>query len=839
MNRRDRRAARSQDRAGGHAGDPQTSRLFRDALRLHQAGRLSEAADLYREIIAVEPTHLGSLQNLGAIAVDAQLHPLAIELFRRAIALNDAVPDYHRNIAIALSVLGQFDDAIHHARRAIALKPAEIGAYLILGDVLEKKNQVTEALHCYEDAARLEAGSAAVHLRLGQLQLRLGLLTEADTSLGRALALAPQSAATLFYLGNLRAQQGQPQSAVDSYLRSIEIDPERLETHLNLCAALMAQSKYPEAIAHYQQILAYKPDFVDGYRSLATAYLVSNDPLNALETARQALRLAETSAGKSLVAASLLELANATLVPRDAEMAELFIRAISEPWGRPDQLMGYGIKLVRADADIAACIDRAVAAWPAHLSSDELFGPTGFSAVSHQQVLRCMLENGLIGNLGIERFLTNARLCLLQTATASSPGDVLAEESLGFYAALSRQCFINEYVYAQTDQEQIAVEKLRGALASALRARSPFPVLWLVACAAYAPLHALAGSETLLEQPWPEAVDGVLTQQIREPLEERRLRDTIPRLTPIEDAVSVRVRDQYEENPYPRWIKSPVPSVRLGPDPFIRQSFPFAKFRNLDKAGDIDFLTAGCGTGQQLMDKSQAIVGAHCLAVDLSLSSLCYAKRKTDALGIRNIEFGHADILRLDALGRSFDIIECGGVLHHLGDPEAGWRVLVSLLRPNGFMRVALYSELARARIVAAQKLAAGRGVDQTADDIRRFRQEFLANPDAGMVRNVTSVVDFFSTSTCRDLLFHVQEHRFTLPRIKTFIEANDLQCIGIEVPSPVRSRYAEQFPEDAAMNDLDRWHRFEEQYPDTFIGMYQFWVQKGAGGQNMRADAA
>jgi SAM-dependent methyltransferase len=232
-----------------------------------------------------------------------------------------------------------------------------------------------------------------------------------------------------------------------------------------------------------------------------------------------------------------------------------------------------------------------------------------------------------------------------------------------------------------------------------------------------------------------------------------------------------------------------------------------------------------------LLDLAQNIAGARTLAVDLSLASLGYAKRQAEALGLRNIEFGQADIMRLGALGRSFDIIECCGVLHHLDDPEAGWRVLVALLRPNGLMRVALYSELARAQIVVAQNFAAQRGAGRTTEDIRQFRQDLLAHPDQALVRAITGIGDFFSISPCRDLLLHAREHRMTLPWIKCFLAGNDLQFLEFHLPPTVRRRYAERFPEDATMTDLDRWHVFEQENPRTFIGMYQFWLQKGAGG--------
>ena len=86
---------------------------------------------------------------------------------------------------------------------------------------------------------------------------------------------------------------------------------------------------------------------------------------------------------------------------------------------------------------------------------------------------------------------------------------------------------------------------------------------------------------------------------------------------------------------------------------------------------------------------------------------------------------------------------------------------------------------------------------------------------------------DFFSLSECRDLLFHVQEHRLTLPEIASFIAENNLQFLGFELEPQIRRSYARQFPNDVAMTDLAQWHRYETENPSTFVKMYQFWVQK------------
>ena len=109
-------------------------------------------------------------------------------------------------------------------------------------------------------------------------------------------------------------------------------------------------------------------------------------------------------------------------------------------------------------------------------------------------------------------------------------------------------------------------------------------------------------------------------------------------------------------------------------------------------------LTGSIGTGKSTtaaMFKSSKV-----LAIDLSLSSLAYAKRKTEELAINNIEYMQADILDLGKLNKQFDIIESSGVLHHMDNPIKGWKVLTDCLTAGGLMRIGLYSELARKNIV-------------------------------------------------------------------------------------------------------------------------------------------
>jgi tetratricopeptide (TPR) repeat protein/SAM-dependent methyltransferase len=891
MNRKVRRAAGKHPGSQGSNGGG----LFALAVRHHQAGQLFEAENLYQQVLASDRNHFGSLHHLGIIALQRGQPQAAIDVIGRALAVNDRVPDCHYNMAFALQALGRsneavghyqeatrlkpdyveahtnlgnvlkeigrygdaaacyervvvlkpsaeahynlanvlgplgrFDEAITHYQRALALKPDLVGAHNNLANALVAQGRSDDAVIHFQRALDLDPNLAEAHVNLGTILLEQGKLDGAAAQLERALSINANFADAHANLGNVLLAQGRLDDAARSYHRALALRPELAEAHNNLGIVLAAQGDFAEACRRFQAALDRRPDFIDACNNLARAFLSMGQPDNALGAVRRALAIAETKETKSL----FVQCVQVLPVPPDADdFRALMIRALSEPWGRGNDLAPVAARVVKQDSAVRACIARAVEAWPRRLPANELLDPSGLAAISGHRLLRGLMESAAIGDLELERLLTAMRFSMLETASATdASGDLndraSNEEMVGFCCALARQCFLNEQVFAHTDDEFAQAQQLRDAVIAALAASAALPELRLAAVATYFPLHSLPGAASLLNRVWSDAVMGVLIQQVREPAQERQLRASIPALTAVENEVSRKVRQQYEENPYPRWTKADPPPQPLLFDQYLRRKLPASVFQNLGKT-QIDILIAGCGTGQHAIETAQRFSGANVLAVDLSLTSLAYAIRKTHALERSNIEYGQADILKLAALGRSFDVIESSGVLHHLGDPIAGWRVLVSLLRPGGFMAIGLYSEIARADIVTARAFIAERGYGSTADDIRRCRQELVALEDGRRFRNVIASVDFFSTSGCRDLLFHVQEHRLTIPRIADFIAANGLAFVGFELDHFTSQRYRTRFLNDKAMTDLASWDDFEREQPSTFAGMYQFWVQK------------
>ena len=129
--------------------------------------------------------------------------------------------------------------------------------------------------------------------------------------------------------------------------------------------------------------------------------------------------------------------------------------------------------------------------------------------------------------------------------------------------------------------------------------------------------------------------------------------------------------------------------------------------------------------------------------------------------------------------------------------------------------------------LATVRQFVAARGYRGDDASIRQCRQELMGFAAGTPQRVIAETSDFFSISECRDLLFHVQEHNLSLPQIADFIAANALTFLGFEGCAAGYQRYAKLYPDDAAMADLGRWARIENESPRLFFNMYQFWIQK------------
>ncbi len=420
------------------------------------------------------------------------------------------------------------------------------------------------------------------------------------------------------------------------------------------------------------------------------------------------------------------------------------------------------------------------------------------------------VKSCVIADLDIERLLTNLRREFLEWAidNAETP-----ESASPVAAAIAKQSFNNEYAFTLTPEEQKDLEKLEERLQKE-SSLSAFPVA-VFSC--YKAMNTLPVKKIPDEE--VERITDAYKQQVLEPAYERELRQTIKSLSEITDETSQKVREQYEDNPYPRWIT--VSTVADQAESLIPAG--------LTPLSPYNILVAGCATGRYPITVSLHYPFSKITGVDLSLSSIAYGKRKAEEMNmLDNIEFVHGDILDLDKMNQTFDIIFSIGVLHHMQNPEAGWQSITRRLKPGGFMKIGLYSALERKHITEGRKYIAEHNIPDTPEGIRQMREIIKETPEDHELKKILFFNDFYSISMMRDLLFHAHEDPFTILRIKKDIEDLGLEFAGFSTLGAQTIRqYREMFPDETTLLDLDNWSAYEEKYPDTFTGMYQFWCRK------------
>ena len=140
-------------------------------------------------------------------------------------------------------------------------------------------------------------------------------------------------------------------------------------------------------------------------------------------------------------------------------------------------------------------------------------------------------------------------------------------------------------------------------------------------------------------------------------------------------------------------------------------------------------------------------------------------------------------------------------------------------------MKIGLYSEQARQHIVKIRREVKELGMGSSKSEMRSFR-DMIMKSEKEHLKHVLGFADFFNISDLRDLLFHVQEHRFTIPQIKNYLDMLGLKFCGFETKKIV-SHFRETNKNKSAPYDLDQWETYEEANPRAFAGMYQFWCQK------------
>jgi protein O-GlcNAc transferase len=235
---------------------------LQQALALHQKGMLSDAKEIYDEILKQKPDYFDALHLLGVIAYQTKNLHQAEELIGKAIKVNPNNAAAYSNRGTALKDLKRFDEAIASYDKAIALKPDFAEAYSNRGTALKDLKRLDEAIASYDKAIALKPDFAEAYSNRGITLKDLKRFDEAIASYEKAIALKPDFAEAYYNRGNALQDLKRLDEAITSYDKAIALKPDYAEAYNNRGSALKDLKRYDEAFAAYDKALALKSDLV-------------------------------------------------------------------------------------------------------------------------------------------------------------------------------------------------------------------------------------------------------------------------------------------------------------------------------------------------------------------------------------------------------------------------------------------------------------------------------------------------------------------------------------------------------------------------------------------------
>jgi predicted O-linked N-acetylglucosamine transferase (SPINDLY family) len=243
---------------------PDGVRQTRDrAVGLHQQGRLAEAEQLYRQILAAQPVDFDALHLLGMIKLQQRNDAEAVSLISAALRAEPNVVEALSHLGTALANLNRFEEALGNYDKALALRPDDAVTLFNRGVALANLNRYAEAVASYQKSLTITPGNAAVHYNLGAALRMLHRYPEALACFDRALAIRPDNASAHYGRGTVLHMLHRYPEALASFDRALAIRPDFAEALYNRGSTLRNLGRDVEALSNYDQALAIRPDFAD------------------------------------------------------------------------------------------------------------------------------------------------------------------------------------------------------------------------------------------------------------------------------------------------------------------------------------------------------------------------------------------------------------------------------------------------------------------------------------------------------------------------------------------------------------------------------------------------
>jgi SAM-dependent methyltransferase len=266
---------------------------------------------------------------------------------------------------------------------------------------------------------------------------------------------------------------------------------------------------------------------------------------------------------------------------------------------------------------------------------------------------------------------------------------------------------------------------------------------------------------------------------------------------------SEEVRDFYQRMPYPAPLTNLDDHRDLYKNPNRRRAEFHLVWPTKRPRESQEILIAGCGTSQAAKYALRE-PDARITAIDVSDASLRHTRDLQRKYSLENLELRKLAIESVSEIGRSFDLVVCTGVLHHLPDPDRGLLALRDVLRPDGAMRLMVYARYGRAGIYMMQEYCRLLEIGTSASDLQSLGAALGVLPKDHPIADVLRRSnDFRRPEAMADALLHPQDRAYTVPELYAWLDRCGLsfgrwieqapylaQC-GVLAGSPHASRLA------------------------------------------------
>jgi len=265
--------------------------VFSLAIKHHQAGGVSEAERLYRQVVQADPSHADAWSCLGA-ACQAQGKLAEAEThYRRALQLAPDHASTHNCLGVLMAQQSQLAEAVANFQKALRFAPESAEIHNNLGLAFAHQGLTAEAVNSYQQALRLKPDYAQAFCNLGLALYAQGQHDEAILQFEQAVRCKPDYPEALNGLGSALTAQGKLSEAAARCREALRLRPRYAEAHNNLGNVLVLQDKLEEAATHCQEALRLRPDFPEAHNNLGNALLLQGKLEEAVTQCQKALRL--------------------------------------------------------------------------------------------------------------------------------------------------------------------------------------------------------------------------------------------------------------------------------------------------------------------------------------------------------------------------------------------------------------------------------------------------------------------------------------------------------------------------------------------------------------------